>query len=119
MDHFDSVWSELAWKICRAIAADSRMQVLKKELQEKGFLSLEQKSEFIVISDETKYKLIHEQFGEDGSPSYDDFKHQWQAWFTEKSKYKERSESPAQQIVDHYLFGSTPDPEEFLRNFNR
>lgn len=118
VDDFDQKWNNVVWEICKAIASDNRINLFRQKLNEKGFLELSEKSEFIEIADSIKYQIIHQHFGEDNTPEYDAFKHEWQAWFTEKAKFRDAVESPSQQIVDHLLFGSTPDPEEFLKNFH-
>lgn len=115
-DKFDKEWSLLGREICAAIYKNSEIQELKSNLQKNGFLTLEEKSAFINISDKTKYDIIYTKYGKEGTPEYEKFSEAWKEWFQLKgvSSAKDRGQ---RNSVDHILFGSTPDPEEFLTSF--
>jgi hypothetical protein len=91
-------------------------QKLKHALQNNGFLSLEEKSEFIRLCDEVKYKLIYEKYGQEDTESYKTFSQAWQQWFSNKGVESQKDRTQ-RSSVDHILFGSTPDPVEFLLHF--
>ncbi len=114
---FEEIWTQLAEQICDAIYQDPRIQAMKQDFLHKGFLSLEQKSDFITTSDAIKYEIIHKKFGETETVGYKDFVTSWQLWFKNKSGHTPQVSGKA-GIVEHILFGSTPDPEEFLRNYS-
>lgn len=113
---FEQEWAKLGNTICQSIYADSRTQQLKSALQKKGFLDLGEKSEFLDICDSVKYKIIYEKYGPEGSEGYGKFLEAWASWFQNKGVSSTAVRSQ-RNSVDHIMFGSTPDPEEFLLNF--
>lgn len=118
INEFDREWMLLSVKICHEIYKNPRVQAIKANLGKNGFLTLEEKSEFINISDKIKYEIIYQTYGEEGSEGYKKFSQSWKEWFQTKgvSSQKERGQ---RNSVDHILFGSTPDPVEFLVNFEK
>ena len=115
---FEKEWTELASEICQAVYTKPRIQEIKDNLQKNGFLSLEEKSEFIDICDKTKYDLIYERYGKEGSEGYKVFSKAWSSWFQGKGVESEKNRDQ-RSSVDHILFGSTPDPEPFLLHFEQ
>ena len=116
INDFEKEWTELGVEICHAIYKNPRVKELKTSLQKNGFLTLEEKSDFINISDKIKYEIIYAKYGPEGSEGYKKFSEAWKDWFQLKGvgSSKERGQ---RNSVDHILFGSTPDPAEFLTNF--
>jgi hypothetical protein len=116
ISEFEGEWTELGQQICQAIYVKPETQKLKLALQKNGFLSLEEKSKFIDISDSTKYEIIYKKYGSEDSPGYKAFSQAWREWFQKKGVNS--SEQRGQRnSVDHILFGSTPDPGQFLLHF--
>ena len=115
-EQFDRDWTHLGREICQAVYVKEETQALKTSLQKKGYLTLEEKSEFITICDTTKYDLIYQKFGDEKSDGYEKFSHAWEAWFQQKGIGSSQQRGQ-QNSVEHILFGSTPDPEEFLMHF--
>ncbi len=113
---FDEIWSKLGKEICQAIYTNPRSQEIKNSLQKNGFLTLEEKSDFINICDQTKYKVIFAKFGEEGTESYKKFSEAWKEWFQKKGVESQKDRGQ-RSSVDHILFGSTPDPAPFLLHF--
>ncbi len=113
---FEKEWVELSRQICQAIYTNPKTQEIKNSLQKKGYMTLEEKSEFINISDETKYKIIYEKYGPEGSEGYKQFFEKWNVWFKNKGVVSQ-SDRSQRSSVDHILFSSTPDPEQFLLHF--
>lgn len=113
---FEEEWTELGIRICQAIYTNPETQILKAALQKNGFMTLEEKSKFIDICDRTKYDLIYEKYGPEGSDGYKAFSALWEEWFQKKGveSSKDRGQRSS---VDHILFGSTPDPAPFLLHF--
>jgi hypothetical protein len=113
---FEREWTQLGREICQAVYTNPRIQEIKHSLQKNGFLTLEEKSEFINICDKTKYDVIYQKYGEESSEGYKQFSRNWEAWFQEKgvSSVQNRGQ---RNSVDHILFGSTPDPIQFLLHF--
>lgn len=113
---FEREWTNLGVKICQLIYSDPQTQELKEVLQKQGYLSLEEKSKFIDLCDTIKYQTIYQTYGAEGSEGYEKFVKTWNAWFQNKGVSSTDSRGQ-RNSVDHILFGSTPDPEEFLLHF--
>jgi hypothetical protein len=92
------------------------VQTIKQSLRKNGYLTLTEKSEFINICDNTKYEVIYAKYGEDGTEGYKAFSKDWAQWFEEKGVGSEQNRGQ-RNSVEHILFGSTPDPVEFLLHF--
>jgi hypothetical protein len=115
-EEFDKEWLDLGRKICQAVYTNKRTQEIKHALQKNGFLTLEEKSEFINICDKTKYDIIYATYGDEKSEGYKVFSAAWKDWFQKKGV--ESSHNRGQRnSVEHILFGSTPDPAQFLLHF--
>lgn len=115
-DKFDKEWTQLGRKICQAIYTNVKTQEIKNELQKNGFLTLDEKSQFINICDQTKYQLIYEKYGKEGSEGYKNFSASWEEWFQKKGVGSSHNRGQ-RNSVEHILFGSTPDPAPFLLHF--
>lgn len=115
-DEFDKEWLELGKQICQAVYTNSTVQKIKQALQKNGFLTLEEKSEFINISDKTKYEIIYAKYGEENSEGYKKFSENWEEWFQQKGVGSSQNRGQ-RNSVEHILFGSTPDPVQFLLHF--
>ncbi|MCL5666215.1 MAG: hypothetical protein M1383_00350 [Patescibacteria group bacterium] len=113
---FEQDWTKLGIEICQAIYTNPKTQELKNSLVKNGFLTLEEKSEFINICDKTKYEIIYQKYGKEDSQGYKDFSKQWQQWFQQKGVESQKDRGQ-RSSVDHILFGSTPDPVPFLLHF--
>lgn len=118
MLNFEKEWIGLAKQICHAIYANPKIQKLKKTLNKNGFLTQEEISEFIDICDRIKYQEIYKKFGQEDSEGYKKFSVDWRDWFSTKG-IGSAMERGQRNSVDHILFGSTPDPEEFLECFEK
>jgi len=116
LSDFESQWTKLGREICQAVYTNPKIQEIKHSLQKNGFLTLEENSEFINICDKTKYDIIYKTYGDEHSEGYKVFSKAWEAWFQEKGVSS--SDNRGQRnSVDHILFGSTPDPKQFLLHF--
>jgi hypothetical protein len=118
LDKFESEWVGLAEEIVNRVFADPRIQEFKTQLRSGKDLTWEQKSEFIVISDQIKSDLIRQRYGEIGSDTYKDFMRRWEVWQSERGRKRDRPANLFEENISHFLYGSTPDPEAFLRNFD-
>ncbi len=113
---FDELWLQLGKEICQAIYVSPRSQEIKNALQKNGFLTLEEKSDFINICDQVKYEIIYKKFGQEETDSYKKFSQAWEEWFQKKGVESQKDRGQ-RSSVDHILFGSTPDPAPFLLHF--
>ena len=116
IDQFEKEWSELGIEICQAVYVKPETQKLKNSLVKNGFLTLEEKSEFINICDQVKYEIIYAKYGPEGSEGYKNFSNNWQEWFQKKGVGSTQNRGQ-RNSVEHILFGSTPDPAPFLLHF--
>ncbi len=117
-ENFEKKWLKLSRQICQAIYVKPEAQELKASLQKNGFLSLEEKSKFIDICDKVKYEVIETEFGKEGTEGYVAFSAAWREWFQDKGVESQKNRSQ-RDSVDHIMFGSTPDPEQFLMHFEQ
>jgi hypothetical protein len=115
-EDFDKEWIQLGKQICQAVYTHPSIQKIKESLQKNGFLTLEEKSEFINISDKIKYEIIYAKFGDEQSEGYKKFSENWKQWFQEKGVGSNQNRGQ-RNSVEHILFGSTPDPVQFLTKF--
>jgi hypothetical protein len=113
---FDKEWIELGKQICKAVYAHPNIRKIKNSLEKNGFLTLEEKSEFINICDKIKYEIIYAKFGDEQSEGYKKFSENWKQWFQEKGVGSSQNRGQ-RNSVEHILFGSTPDPVRFLTKF--
>ena len=115
---FEAEWTQLGRTICQAVYENPKIHAIQEDLKKNGFLTLEQKSEFINICDTLKYEHIYATYGAENSEGYKTFSHAWQEWFQEKGVSSSQNRGQ-RNSVDHILFGSTPDPEQFLLHFEQ
>jgi hypothetical protein len=118
VEQFEREWVDLAEEVVRRVFANERIQGIKNSLRLNGRLSWEEKNEFITIPDQIKNDLIGERYGADQSPTYKQFLSDWQEWQKERGRLRDKPANLFEENISHFLYGSTPDPEEFLREFN-
>ena len=117
-EEFDKLWMELGKEICQKVYNNPRVKEIKESLVKNGFLTLEEKSEFINISDRIKYEVIYARYGTEDSEGYKAFSEAWKNWFQKKGVESSRNRGQ-RNSVEHILFGSTPDPVQFLNHFEQ
>src|SRR5579871_3715429 len=110
LDQFEQDWVGLAEEVVRRIFANDKIQRIKTNLRARGSLSWEEKSEFITMTDDIKTNLIRERYGDEQSATYQKFLEHWQMWQKERGRNRERAANLFEENIDHFLYGSTPDP---------
>lgn len=115
---FENQWRILSIRISQTLYILPEIQRLKHSLQTNGFLTLEEKSKFINLCNQVKYQVIEEEYGKEGTEGYNKFNESWKAWFETKGVESEHSKGQRDSI-EHIMFGSTPDPERFIMNFEQ
>jgi hypothetical protein len=115
---FEVQWKALANQVGKKIVEDPQIVEIKKQLGENGFLTAEEKSTFITIADKIKYDLIYEKYGEHDTEGYNEFKKFWQEWLSVKGVASQQVTNKSQENANHFMYGSTPDPEIFLTEFD-
>lgn len=118
LDQFEREWVGLAEQVVNQIFADPTIQQIKTEVRTKGGVDWNQQSQFIVIADKIKSDLIEQRYGAPGTDSYKQFMGRWEIWQKERGRLRAKPANLFEENVSHFLYGSTPDPELFLRNFN-
>lgn len=117
LQDFESQWTNLAQEIAKAIIHNLQIQELKAHLDRHDFLTDDERSQFIVIADKMKYDIIYERYGDKDSETYKKFRDFWQEWLKTKGVVSQNSPSRGDDLVEHFLYGSTPDPVRFLKEF--
>ena len=115
---FEREWTKLGLGICQTIYSNPEIQKLRDALQNRGYLSIEEKGKFIDICNRIKYEIIFQTYGKEGSEGYAEFIKNWNSWFQNKAMNSMQDRS-RRNSVDHILVGSSPDPEVFLLNFEK
>ncbi len=118
LDKFQQDWIELAQEIVKRVFANPEIVKIKNDLRVNGSLTWDQKSEFITITDRIKNDLIAERYGAEDSATYQNFLTNWQEWQKERGRRRDKAANLFEENINHFLYGSTPDPEEFLKEFD-
>jgi undecaprenyl pyrophosphate synthase len=115
---FEKTWIACVEKIVTAIMADLDIQQIKVEVRSQRHVTAEHKDQFITKVNEIKNHYIEDVFGKPGSDTYKQFVHAWQHWLKLKGKNRPQGENMFEDNINHLLYGSTPDPDLFLRDFD-
>lgn len=118
LNDFEKQWVGLAEEIVKRIFANEQVQQIKQDLRKNGSLTWDQKSQFIIVADKIKSDLIREHYGDEDSQTYKNFLSSWQQWQRELGRKRDKATNLFEENINHFLYGSTPDPEEFLKEFN-
>ncbi len=117
-EKFEKVWIACVEKIVADIMADSDIETIKQEVRTQGHVTEEHKQKFITKVNEIKNQHIEAEFGKEGGESYTEFVHAWEKWLKFRGKDRPKSQNMFEENINHLLYGSTPDPDLFLRDFN-
>lgn len=117
-EEFEKNWIITCEKVVKQIMEDKDIQEIKEEVRGVGHVTDVHKDKFITKVNEIKNRIIEEAYGQSTSETYLQFVHAWQHWQKLKGKNRPKSENMFEDNINHLLFGSTPDPDLFLRDFN-
>lgn len=117
-EEFEKTWVECCERIVNAIMADIDIQAIRSEVRSQGHVTPEHKQKFIAKVNEIKNQHIENQFGQEGSESYLRFVHAWQHWQKLRGKDRPKGANIFEDNINHLMYGSTPDPDLFLRDFD-
>ncbi len=115
---FEKSWIASCESIVNQIMADKDIQEIKEEVRGQGHVTAEHKDKFITKVNEIKNKVIESSYGNPESETYLQFVHAWQHWQKLKGKDRPKSENMFEDNINHLMYGSTPDPDLFLRDFD-
>ena len=117
-EEFEKSWIACTEKMIDILMADPEIQIIRTEVRSEGHVTEENKQKFIVKVNEVKNKCVEEDFGAFGSESYLKFVHSWQHWLKLRGKDRATAANIFEENINHLLYGSTPDPDLFLRDFD-
>ncbi len=115
---FEKEWIKIAEQTIQELMAHSEIEQIKQSVRSKGHVGNEDRNQFINIVNEVKYAVIHKKFGEEGTPEYNEFVRAWQRWHKLKATGMNKPENMFEDNIHHLLFGSTPNPDAFLKDFD-
>ncbi|HMQ02046.1 MAG TPA: hypothetical protein PKD79_03190 [Candidatus Doudnabacteria bacterium] len=117
-EEFEKDWIECNQKIINKLLADSEIQSIKDEVRSKGHVTEEHKDQFIRKVNDIKNQQIEARYGVPGSETYQRFIKTWTHWQKLRGKDRAKPENMYEENIGHLLYGSTPNPDLFLRDFN-
>jgi hypothetical protein len=113
---FATEWFALAKTIVERIGQDPEIIAMRKDYQEKGQLTLDQRGQFIAVANRIKGEVMHGEYGPDGSDTYKQFTERWRHWYDNKGVVSNSQVGRRLTNEEHIVYSSTPDAEEFFRN---
>ncbi len=118
LEEFEKQWIQVAEDVVKELMANEDIEKIKQKVRTQGHVELEDRDQFINLVNKIKYDIIYKQFGEEGTKGYEDFSKAWQHWHKMKGTSLPRPENMFEDNIHHLLFGSTPDPDNFLKDFD-
>lgn len=115
---FEKEWVKLNEEVINHLMANPEIESIKEKVRQQGHVALEDRDRFIVLVNKIKYDRIYEKYGEDGSEGYAQFLKAWQHWQKLKGHLREKPQNMYEDNISHLLYGSTPDPDRFLKDFD-
>ena len=115
---FEKTWVALVEKMIELLMADATIQSIKEKVREKGHVEHDDRDLFIIKVNEIKNKVIEDEYGDVAGEQYKQFAAAWQHWQKLRGKNRPAAENVFEENINHLLYGSTPDPDLFLRDFN-
>jgi hypothetical protein len=117
-EEFEKTWLDCTEKIINTIMADPDIQAIKEEVRSEGHVTAEHKEKFISKVNEIKNQHIESEFGDPSSETYKKFVHAWEHWLKLRGKDRPKGSNMFEDNINHLLYGSTPDPDLFLQDFD-
>ena len=115
---FEKEWIKIAEEIVRKLLENPTIQEIKKKVREQGHVTIEDRDQFIELVNKIKYECIYAKYGEAGSEQYKAFEEAWRNWQKEKGTARPQGQNMFEDNINHLLYGSTPDPDRFLKDFD-
>lgn len=117
-EEFEKLWMACNEDIINELMQDSEIEKIKQEVRSKGHVSAEHQDQFIQKVNEVKNKHVEDKFGAMGTEQYQQFLKTWQHWLKLRGTSRPKPENMFEENIHHLMYGSTPDPDSFLRDFN-
>lgn len=115
---FEKEWISLAENVVRKLLENEDIQRIKQHVRSQGHVTIVDRDQFIQLVNKIKYECIYEKFGPEDSESYKRFVDAWQNWQKLKGRARPQGENMFEDNINHLLYGSTPDPDRFLQDFD-
>ncbi len=115
---FEKEWIILAEEVVGKLMANESIQKIKEKVRSQGHVTIEDRDEFIQLVNKIKYECIYAKYGNEGTPEYKRFVEAWQNWQKLKGVARPQGENMFEDNINHLLYGSTPDPDRCLQDFD-
>ena len=117
-EEFEKEWTKISEEVVNQLLANPDIEAIKQRVRAQGHISLEDREQFIELVNKIKYDVIYKAFGEEGSEGYSVFEKSWQHWMKLRATNIPKPENMFEDNIHHLMFGSTPDPDAFLKDFD-
>ena len=118
LDEFEKEWVKIAEEVVKQLMSNEEIEKIKQHVRQNGHIQFEDRDQFINLVNKIKYDIIYEKFGKEDSDGYKAFEKSWQQWHKLKGTSMAKPENMFEDNIHHLLFGSTPDPDAFLKDFD-
>ena len=118
LEKFEKEWVNVAEEVVRQLMSNPEIEKIKQHVRQNGHIQFEDRDQFINLVNKIKYEIIYDKYGKEGSEEYVDFVKVWQRWHRLKATILPKPENMFEDNIHHLLFGSTPDPDAFLKDFD-
>ena len=118
LDEFEQQWIKVAEEVVNQLLGNPDIELIKQKVRSQGHVALEDRDQFINLVNKIKYDVIYKMFGEEGTEGYQSFEKAWQRWYKLKATSIPKPQNMFEDNIHHLLFGSTPDPDAFLKDFD-
>lgn len=118
VDEFQKQWINIAEQVVKELMANPEIEKIKQHVRKQGHIEFEDRDQFINLVNKIKYGIIYKEFGEEGTPDYNDFQKSWQHWNKLKGADLQKPGNMFEDNIYHLLLGSTPNPDNFLKDFD-
>lgn len=117
-EEFEKEWIKVAEEVVNQLLANPDIEKIKQRVRERGHVELDDREQFIELVNKIKYDVIYKEFGDEGTEGYDSFQKAWQHWMKLRATTMTKPANMFEDNIYHLLFGSTPDPDAFLKDFD-
>lgn len=118
VDEFQQEWIHINEEVINRLMANPEIEKIKQKVRSQGHVQFDDRDEFINLVNKIKYEVIYEKYGSEGSDGYNAFQKSWQHWHNLKATTMPKPENMFEDNIYHLLFGSTPNPDAFLKDFD-
>mgnify|MGYP001435552419 CR=1 FL=1 len=118
LEQFEQDWIKVNEEVVNLLLANEDIQKIKENVRTKGHVEFADRDQFINLVNKIKYDVIYKHYGQPETDTYKDFEKAWQRWHKLKATSMAKPENMFEDNIHHLLFGSTPDPDAFLKDFD-